>query len=228
MNSILRFLSHYEFFFYILFIGIILVYARKTYLAWRTWSAALFGIEKENSQRAFNQGVTVLVFSVLLVVSLFIVNTFITPSVPGVQQISTPTIDLAKTAETPTVSPTIEVTTQGLIPTITSYLSRGCIHDQIEWTDPMNGDTISGKIELKGTVNILDLGFYKYEYAVLGSNTWTTIAAGSTKVVDGALGGTWDTSNLVPGDYELRLVVTDNQDQPLPECVIQITIQAPE
>jgi len=228
VNSILRFLSHYEFLFYILFIGIIFVYARKTFLAWRAWSAALFGIEKENTQRSFNQGITVLVFSVLLVVSLFIVNTFITPAVPGVQQVATPTIDLTKIVETPTTTPTVEVTAQGLIPTITSYLSRGCIHDQIEWTDPMNGDTISGKVELMGTVNILDLGFYKYEYAVLGSDTWTTIAAGSTKVIDGALGGSWDTSSLVPGDYELRLIVTDNQDEPLPECVIRITVQAPE
>lgn len=228
MNSLLRFLSHNEVLFYILFVGIILVYSRKTYLAWRAWSAALFGIEKENTQHLFNQGLTVLVFSVLLTVSLFIVNTFVTPAVPGVQQVATPTIDLTKIDETPTVTPTVEATTQGLIPTITSYLSRGCINDQIEWTDPMNGDTISGKVELKGTVNILDLGFYKYEYAVLGSDIWTTIAAGSTKVIDDALGGSWDTSNLVPGDYELRLVVTDNQNQSLPECVIQIIVQAPE
>lgn len=232
MNSLLRFLSQYEYLFYILLIGMILIYSRKTFLAWHEWSGSLFGLEKEHSQRKFNQGVTVLVFSVLSLVAVFIVNTFIVPAVPGVQQISTPTIDLAQssaTDATPTQpAPTVEITAQGLIPTLTSYLSRGCVPDQIDWTDPQNGDSISGKVELKGTVNIQDLGFYKYEYAPEGSETWTTIAAGSTKIVDEPLGGAWDTRSLVPGEYQLRLVVSDNQNVPLTPCIIQITINASE
>jgi hypothetical protein len=207
----------------------IMVYARKTFLAWQEWTAALFGLEKENSQRKFNQAVTILVFCVLLVVGIFVINTFITPAVPGVHQMATPTIDLTQSAQTATptqVVPTIEVTAQGLIPTITSYLGRGCVPDQIDWTDPQNGGSISGKVELKGTINIQDLGFYKYEFAAVGSDTWTTIAAGSTKITDGSLGGAWDTSSLVPGDYQLRLIVTDNQNEQLPACVIQITVKA--
>lgn len=230
MNSLLRFLDQYEIVLYILLIGMIMIYARKTFLAWQEWSSALFGLEKEHSQRKFNQGITILVFCVLLVVGLFIINTFITPAVPGVQQLPTPTIDLTQSAATPTPtqSPTMEITAQGIIPTLTSYLGRGCVPDQIDWTEPINGGSISGKVELKGTVNIQDLGFYKYEYAAAGSDTWTTIAAGSTKIVDEALGGAWDTRSLVPGDYQLRLVVTDNQNEPLPACIIQITIEAGE
>src|SRR5574340_352492 len=116
----------------------IFVYARKTFLAWQEWSSVLFGLEKENSQRKFNQGITILVFCVLLVVGLFIINTFITPAVPGVQQLATPTIDLTQSAATPmtTQTPTIEITAQGIIPTITSYLGRGCVPGQIDWTEP--------------------------------------------------------------------------------------------
>ncbi len=208
-----------------------MVYARKTFLAWQEWTAALFGLEKENSQRKFNQAVTILVFCVLLVVGIFVINTFITPAVPGVHQMATPTIDLTQSAQTATptqAAPTAEVTAQGLIPTITSYLGRGCVPDQIDWTDPQNGGTISGKVELKGTVNIQDLGFYKYEFAPVGSDTWTTIAAGSTKITDGPLGGAWDTSSLVPGDYQLRLIVTDHQNEQLSPCIIQITVNAAE
>ena len=224
MNNLLRFLSQYEYLIYIFLGGVFLVYARKTFQSWREWTAALFGMEKENSQRKFNQGVTILVFTGLLGIGMFIVNTFITPSVPGVQQLPTPTINLTEQAATPTTAPTIQLTTQGIIPTITAYLSRGCIPEQIDWTDPQNGGEISGKVELKGTVNIQDLGYYKYEYAPLGSEAWTTIAAGNEKIVDSPLGGAWDTASLVPGDYQLRLVVTDNQNNPLPACMIQITI----
>jgi hypothetical protein len=88
----------------------------------------------------------------------------------------------------------------------------------------VDGDKISGTVTLQGTVNVTDLGYYKYEYATAGSDTWTTIAAGNTKIVDQPLGGTWDTSELTPGDYQLRLVVTDHQNNQLPECTIQITI----
>ncbi|HNR01810.1 MAG TPA: hypothetical protein PKK59_04675 [Anaerolineaceae bacterium] len=207
---------------------IILVSARKTYLSWREWSSSIFGLEKEHSQQKFNSALTVLVFSVLLVIGLFVVNTFVTPAVPGVQQLATPTIDLTQQPPTITPAPTIVITGEGLIPTITSYFSRGCIPDQIDWTDPQNGDTINGRVELKGTVNVENLGFYKYEYSPSGSDTWTTIAAGNARIVNEPLGGAWDTRALVPGEYELRLVVNDNQNNPLPACVIQVIIEASE
>jgi len=228
VSSILRFLEKFEIIFYLIAGLIILISARKTYLFWREWSSSIFGLEKEQSQQKFNQAITILVFSVLLVSGLFVVNTFITPSVPGVQQLATPTIDLTQLPPTPTPVPTLDSNAQGLIPTITSYFSRGCIPDQIDWTDPRNGDTISGKVELKGTVNIENLGFYKYEYAQSDSDIWTTIAAGNTKIQNEPLGGAWDTGALVPGDYELRLIVSDNENNPLPACVIQVTVEAPE
>jgi len=228
VNSLLRFLSNYEILFYAISGLIILISARRTFIAWREWSGSIFGLEKEHSQRRFNQGLTVVVFSVVLMAGLFIVNTFITPTVPGIQQLPTPTIDMTQQPPTVTPAPTAEITAQGFIPTITSYFSRGCFPDQLDWTDPRNGDTISGTVELKGTVNVENLGFYKYEFAPMGSDTWTTIAAGNMIVKNDLLGGAWDTSALVPGDYELRLVVNDNENNPLPACVIQVTIEAPE
>jgi len=228
VNSLLRFLSKYEILFYVVSGLIILISARRTYTAWREWSGSIFGLEKEHSQRRFNQGLTVVVFGVLVMAGLFIVNTFITPTVPGIQQLATPTIDITQQPPTATPAPTVVITAQGFIPTITSYFSRGCIPDQLDWTDPRNGDTISGTVELKGTVNVKNLGFYKYEFAPMGSDNWTTIAAGNTIVKNDLLGGAWDTSGLVPGDYELRLVVNDNENNPLPACMIQVKIEAPE
>lgn len=228
MNSLLRFLTEYEILFYVVVALIVIIAARKTYFAWREWSGSIFGLEKEHSQRKFNQGLTITVFGLLFAAGLFIVNTFVTPAVPGVQQLPTATIDITQLPPTSTPAPTAAVTAQGLIPTITSYLSRGCIPDQLDWTDPRNGDTISGTVELKGTVNVENLGFYKYEYSPAGSDLWTTIAAGNTIIINELLGGAWDTSDLVPGNYELRLVVNDNLNNPLPACVIQVTIEAAE
>ena len=32
--------------------------------------------------------------------------------------------------------------------------------------------------------------------------------------------------HLTPGEYKLRLVVTNNQNEPMPECIINVTIKA--
>ena len=115
---------------------------------------------------------TILILCGFLGLSLFIVNTFITPSVPGVQQVGTPTVDLTvQPTATVNVEELITQTTSGLMPTLASLFSQGCIPDQIEWTDPVDGDTINGTVTLKGTVNVTDLGYYKYEYAQYGSDT---------------------------------------------------------
>jgi hypothetical protein len=226
MDNLLRFLTRYEILFFALIGIVLLIYVRKVYLAWREWSITLFGLEKENSQRKINQGLSILIFSALVGVGLFIMTTFVAPRFPGLQQVATPTVDLSQAGTLPAETPTVQLTAQGLIPTLTAFMDKGCLPGQIEWTFPRDGGSITGKVELKGTVNITNLGFYKYEYAVIDRDVWTTIAAGNKPITDAPLGGAWETKNLTPGDYRLRLVVTNNQNEALPECTIKITIKA--
>ena len=51
--------------------------------------------------------------------------------------------------------------------------------------------------------------------------------AGALRGVVNALLGNWDTTLLVPGDYLLRLVVADSQNQLLPACVVSVRVVAP-
>ena len=64
-----------------------------------------------------------------------------------------------------------------------------------------------------------------------GTDIWTPIAAGTSSIFEGPLGGegsgVWDTSQLEPGDYRLRLVVVDNVNNVYPPCVISVRIAAP-
>lgn len=226
MTSLLRFLNQFEILFYLILVVILIIFVIKVYKAWKEWSTSLFGLEKEHSQRQINQGITILIFTFALGIGLFILTTFVTPSIPGVDQAATPTLNLTAQPTVIISTPTISATTTGLIPTLTAILDMGCIPDQVQWTDPINGDSINGKYVLKGTVNVTNLGFYKFEFSPAESNSWTTIAAGNKTIVDEPLGGSWDTSSLTPGDYKLRLVVTDNQNKPMPECIINITIKA--
>ena len=78
-----------------------------------------------------------------------------------------------------------------------------------------------------GTADIPNFGFYKYEYAPLGSDTWATIVADKKVVQDSNLGKWVITSTITPGDYQLRLVVSDNNGINFPACVIPVRIIAP-
>lgn len=99
----------------------------------------------------------------------------------------------------------------------------GCTPGEIEWISPKPDEEITATIELKGTVNVPNLGFYKYEYALAGSDVWNTIAAGNQGKIAGQI-GFWNTSPLTPGDYQLRLVVADNQNNLFPACVISVRV----
>jgi hypothetical protein len=93
-------------------------------------------------------------------------------------------------------------------------------------SSPQEGAELSDVITIKGTANIANFGFYKYEVARPDDDVWLTIQAGREIVNDNDL-GQWDTRTLTSGDYMLRLVVTDNQGQSLSPCVIQVRVNNP-
>jgi hypothetical protein len=228
MDAILRFLTHYEILFYILLGAVILVYVRKVYLSWRDWSVALFGLEKELAQRKINAGLSIVLFGALAAIGLFVINTFVTPSVPGVFQVSTPTVDMTTQPTMFIETPTVETTTQGLIPTLSAFLNKGCVPDQVNWSYPLEGDGISGQVELSGTVNIPNLGYYKIEYSPIDQDNWIPILAGREIVDNAPFGSLWNSADLTPGDYKIRIVVFTNQQEKLPECEIKILVKAVE
>jgi hypothetical protein len=119
-------------------------------------------------------------------------------------------------------------------PTTAPAATEGCIAGVIEWIVPVSGEEVSERVELVGVVNVDNLGFFKYEFSQSGDETWSTIAAGNSDSLqipeDSTIkqfNGVWNTEQLVPGDYLLRLVVTDNQNQLLPICVIPVRVISP-
>ena len=74
-----------------------------------------------------------------------------------------------------------------------------------------------------GTVDIPKFGFYKFEVSPVGEESWSTVYAGRDVIRDDVL-GRLDTGELIPGDYQLRLVLTDNLGEALVPCVVQIRV----
>lgn len=226
MEESLRFVRDNEIIIYII-LGIVAAYfLRRFLLAWSDLREAAFGLERETAQARLNWAASILVFLLILGVVEFALVSYVVPTVPGAAPIFTPTIDLLAT---PTV--TLDPNSTPGFPTPTLAITappgeNGCIPEQINITIPENNTTIRNVINIIGTANIQNFGFYKYETAPINDPTWLTIQAGNTIVSNDVL-GPWDTTRLPPGDYYLRLVVTDNTGQSLPPCVIQVRVEAP-
>ncbi|HEY9077613.1 MAG TPA: hypothetical protein VIO61_13855 [Anaerolineaceae bacterium] len=225
MGELLRFLEQYEVWIYAL-VGIIsLIYFRKLVQSWQQYRGTVFGMEREQAHGNFIASLTILVLLGLLVVGEFVIVSFVVPGFPERTYLPTPTLNpLATATATLPAAPGGTPTPSGATPT--PLVTEGCQPGRIEWITPVAGAQIKGNVELKGTVNVPNLGFYKYEFSQPAAKTWTTIAAGNSPKVNGVI-GFWNTSTLVPGDYLLRLVVVDNKNQTLPACIVPVRVMAP-
>lgn len=225
MKDLLRFLTEYQTGIFIILAMIAGINIFRLIKAWMEKRKASFGLEREVIAGTIRSSITFIALVLLLSLTQFMLISVLTVKFPGLVQLSTPTLNLLSSPTIPiTEVAGTRVTPQGYDATQTAIAITGCIPGQLEWTFPTMGDELSGTIELKGTVNVKNQGFYKYEYQQAGSEEWVPIAAGNKVVINDVLGGKWNTSQLTPGIYLLRLVVSDNQNNLLKPCTIQVKV----
>ncbi len=75
-------------------------------------------------------------------------------------------------------------------------------------TDPVQCDAVSERVAVRGTINDANLAGWALQYTGGPAHGWVTIASGSRPIVSGLI-ATWDTRELPPCCYTLRLVATD-------------------
>lgn len=232
MIEALRLFRAYEVWIYLLLGLGALYFVRRFVLAWQELRDSGFGLERESAQVRLNQAAGFLVLLLAMAISEFVLVSFIAPSVPGAIPLPTPTLDLLASPTTTLLPTTPEA---GALPADTTPTGApagvlttpggqpGCLPGQIEITSPPNGGEVSEVVEIQGTANIANFGFYKLEMKRLEETSWLTILAGNEIIINGVL-GSWNTSLLSPGDHQLSLVLTDNQGQVLEPCVVQVRV----
>jgi hypothetical protein len=225
MEALLRFLAKYEIGVYIIFGIGILLNLKKLIEGWTGLRKANFGLEKEVAQKKLRSAITIIGLFLIFGISNFILVSVASIRIPGISRIATPTVDLLATQAPSNVNPAVvNATPQVMQQTQTAIALTGCIPGQLEWIDPKDGSEVTGTVDLKGTVDVTNLGFYKYEYRLQSDATWTPISAGNKPVVADLFAGKWNTSQLQPGNYSLRLVVSDNQNNLLKPCEISVKV----
>ncbi|MDX9991905.1 MAG: hypothetical protein RBS68_07615 [Anaerolineales bacterium] len=223
MDALFRYLVRYETPIYIL-LGLGAIFAiRAAWLSWDEWRKAVFGLEKEIAYQRLRTRSAVLILLLMVVLSQFCLVTFIVPYLPSITLAFTSTPDLLRN-DLQASAGALETPTADIL--FNPPANSDCTPGQIIITSLEPRQEISGRVSLLGTANVENFGFYKYEYRQMGSDTWVTIAAGREVVIEAEL-GSWDTSSLVPGDYEIRLVVTDGKNEPLPACTIPVRVLEP-
>jgi len=223
MEELLRFLATYEVGVYIIFGAVILVNIKRLIDALIMLKKSKFGLEKEVAQKRIRSSATLLVLFFLFGISYFLIVTIAAIQYPGIARIATPTVDPLGTEE----DGMLNSTGKSLDPmqiTQTAVAATGCLLEELEWIQPEAGTTVSGSVELVGTVNIPNMGFYKYEYKLQGDDIWTPINAGNKPIVEEPFAGNWNTEQLTPGNYLLRIVVSDNQNNLLKPCEIEVRV----
>jgi hypothetical protein len=219
MGSVYRTLANYEPLIYIaLAIGALFAF-RRMWRSWHEWRDSVYGLEREFALRRLVQASGISLFILVLLFAEFFIATFIAPSLPASDVLATATLDLL-------VTPAGTLSPDSPIPLATEEVPTGmsgCIPDQIMITFPEPGDPVSGTVNITGTADVPDFGFYKYEVASMGSQNWATIAANREPVRNDQL-GEWNTASLTNGYYFLRLVITDNVGVALEPCVIAVQV----
>ena len=226
MEFILHFFVKYEIPIYLLLAIGVFLSCRSLLRARHELRESIYGLERETAHRHNSQAVTALILLVLLALTEMAMKIFLVPNLPASTSLATPTMN-ALTTQTGKISQdlTFPVEAQTLTHLPTAYVT-GCTPNQIMISSPKPGELIQGKVSIIGTADIPNFGFFKYEFAPINTDHWTTIQA-NREIKDNTELGSWDTSEVPPGDYDLRLVVIDNQGQEFPPCVVPLRVAAP-
>ena len=226
MEQVFQFFRTYEIWIYITLGIMVLWEIRKFILSWEELRGAFFGLEKEAAQSRVNSSATLVVLLILMIVAEFTVVTFVVPTLPGANPLPTAKLDLLATPTTTLAVPTQNsmetpnaTSTPGEVPA-----AEGCVAGQVNLTSPLNGDTVSGNVTIRGSADIPNFGFYTLEVARPGDVVWLPKQVVQQPVKNNIL-GTWDTTSLTPGEYMFRLVVTDNLGNELTPCAIRVMVQ---
>jgi hypothetical protein len=206
-----------EFQYYILGgLGLVAVYFLVRLLRARGYLAVTpFGLEREEAFRRQNGALAMLTLLVILAVGVYLTERVILPEVAGPRGTPTPQF-------TPTPSPSPVAATNGVV-----VDSSGCENPNATLTAPRPDERIAGAFEVRGTANIDNFAFYKFEISGAGTGgEWLSLGVGTTPIVNDVL-GRFDASARESGNYAFRLVVLDNAGQSPPPCVVAVTLISP-
>lgn len=233
MTQLVNFFSIYEnTIYFMLGLGAIL-YGWRFWRAWKQLSESVYGLEREIASSSLNRSAVFMFLLLMMGLIVFSAVTFAAPFLPIDELIATPTLELLRdSSSSQEPQSTLEngeavIQTPTPFPTV-SINDEACIENRLIITSPTSGTTIRGMLDVEGTVDVENFGFFQVEYARVQDGLWLPISVKRNIVINGLLVEGWDSSPVPAGDYILQLLVTDNTGIEFEPCRVQIRIEGEE
>jgi hypothetical protein len=235
MRTLVQFIARIELLLYgLAAIGVFLS-IRSFALAQRARRNAIFPLEREAVQNRQRRAIGTIIALILLSGGIYIVTNIVEPNLI-VTNPPTPTPIIFVTQQPtptdarllyPTVTPTPGLPPGANPPTVTPGLAvTGCEFGR-QITSPAPNEAGTGQVVVRGQANIINFAQYKFE--LMGPATggaWVVVGTSNTPVFDGLL-GSWDSTSLAPGNYTLRIVVSNLDGNFFPPCEVPIVLVGP-
>jgi len=108
---------------------------------------------------------------------------------------------------------------------LNALVSQMCPRRQACFMSPMTGSIVTGVVEFRGAANRPGFNFFKLEYQKEGTTDWVLIESHELPVQFASL-GYWQTADVQPGKYLVRLIVVDINgnywdEQPVVELIVE-------
>jgi hypothetical protein len=238
MTTLVKLVSEY----YIWLIGACVLgalsYIGRAIMAHREKSRAIFTLEKEAAASTRIRSIGMAFVLLILSGAIYLTTIYLEPNLDLEAEIEATPTALLQPTPTPTPGePTVTYTPRPtrtprptqipeVTPTPTSepVVLPNCPIDGARLTYPTVNTILKGVVEIRGSANIDDFDYYKFEFRSEGATDWSFIQDFKEPVADGIL-GSWNTAGLPAGDYRFRLVVV-RKDGNYPEpCEVQVTIE---
>jgi hypothetical protein len=239
MTVLVKLIADYAAWLY-MFLGMVaFLFVRAYLVARRERDNAIFTLEREAATGRMVQAtlgffVTLIVIGGVLYTSRILVGEVPLPQVTPTPTVlivlpPTPTPPPLLPTPTPTATPRPRATapppnTLTPPPTTPTPVLASCPNPGVRISQPGTGVAVSGVIQLVGSANIPNFGYYKFEFRGNGFGDWTFIQR-FDQAINGGILGAWDTHSVPTGEYEFRLVVVDATGNYPPPCVLRLTVQ---
>jgi hypothetical protein len=212
MLSALIFLQQIEIWIYVVLALISIRYLVDWAQVHARMKKSIFGLEREIFQQRQSAAATRIMVLLITASVVFLATNY---ALPEVRRTNAVRVASASSKATPSPTPTPWM--------VDNVDISGCVNPHATITYPKPGDTIQGKVGIRGNVDVDQLTFFQIE---LGKpdipDVWNALFTNNAAKKDTLY--TWDTSIWDPGVYHVRLVIQLRDGSSLKPCVVPVQI----
>ena len=244
MPTLVRLIVKYANYFYILCALILIPFLSELQRARRD-RQSIFPLEKEAATKRLRRASFGLLLVLAIAAGIYYINSYVAPTIVAPEETPTPTATTSllfptptnlppPPTEMPTVTPTAtrqprptpqEITPEPTDTPMPEAVAPDCPNPGIRITSPGTNAVLKGNVEIRGSANIENFGYYKFEFQSLSiADEWHHVYTNKQPMTEGVL-GYWNVDPLPAGEYLFQLVVVNASGNYPPPCQVRVSVE---